>query len=160
MTVRGAGLMGAVALTLALVSTVRAAQPTTRPSDEERGEELYRRHCVQCHGVRNAGDGPATRALVATVPDLRGKLNQQEATLNLIMRGRGSMPGYEASFDKPDARRVVRYMMRLGDEYALPPEATPAAPRPPRGGRVLVPSAPVDEPADEGDGDGAEGGDE
>jgi mono/diheme cytochrome c family protein len=98
---------------LFLGSVAWAAQPTKRPSDAQRGEELYNRHCFQCHGETNRGDGPATSALVATVPDLKGKTKTDEAAQRIVLRGRGPMPGFEASFDINDARRVLKHMQGL-----------------------------------------------
>ena len=95
-------------------------QPTKRPTDEVRGEELYKRHCVACHGAAGLGDGPATKALVRPVPNLRGQVKADEATITLLMRGRGAMPGYEQTFDRFDAKKTLEHMAKL------PPPAAPA----------------------------------
>jgi hypothetical protein len=68
------------------------------------------------------GDGPATAALVKPVPNIKGKVKADEATLKIVLRGRGLMPGFDGSFDKYDARRVLRHMNSLG----APKEKTPA----------------------------------
>jgi mono/diheme cytochrome c family protein len=102
-------------MVLAVGGLAWAGQPSKRPSDAVRGEELYRRHCIQCHGEMNLGDGPATLRLVNPVPDLQGAVKSDDATLNIVLRGRETMPGYENSFDKFDARRVTRYMANLGN---------------------------------------------
>ena len=112
-----------------------AGQPTQRLPDDERGEQLWDRHCAACHGPTNAGDGPATAALVAPVPDLRGKVKVDEATLKLVLRGRGMMPDFETSFDKADARRVVQHQATVHDRKST----------------AKKPAAPPKEPAEVGD---------
>jgi mono/diheme cytochrome c family protein len=131
----------AFALALAAL-TARAAQPTKRPTDAERGEQLYRRHCVACHGVRNAGDGPATAALVRPVPDLAGTTSASEEMVRVVLKGNGAMPGYEATFDRPDAVRVLKFMADLGPGKALTDP-------PVKGKPAEKPKEPVNEPPDD-----------
>ena len=112
-------------------SLSQAGQPTKRPSDDERGLELYERHCWQCHGERNRGRGPATAALVHRVPNLSGgRTKIDEATVNLVLRGRSAMPAFEASFDQADARRVLRFMATLGDNKSLTGSKPKPKPKP------------------------------
>ena len=109
-----------VALCLTTSASVAiGGQPTKRPSDEERGRVLYERHCWQCHGERNRGDGPATSALVHRVPNLSGQTKVDEDSTTLVLRGKSAMPAFEASFDTADARRVVKFMASLGDDKSL-----------------------------------------
>lgn len=99
------------------------AKPSKRLSDDQRGELLYDRHCVQCHGPGGAGDGAATAALVHPVPDLRGRLDagNRERNARLVLDGRGGMPGYETAFDRHDARRVIRHMEKKSAKKGAPP---------------------------------------
>ncbi|MEQ1504279.1 MAG: cytochrome c, partial [Myxococcota bacterium] len=92
------------------IGTALATDNAKRPTDEQRGKELYERHCVSCHGAKAAGDGPATSALVFEVPDLQGKVKSDRATIDLVVLGKGTMPAFEASFESDDARRVLQYM--------------------------------------------------
>ena len=123
-----------LAALLVLLPSAFAAKPSQRrPTDMERGKELYLLHCVACHGAKNHGDGPATEALVADVPDLVGKVKADDATAQLLLQGRGAMPSYEASFDAKDAKRVLKYMIEAhvkGDEKKPAPEAAPDAEAP------------------------------
>ena len=114
-------------LTTSLTGNAEAEVPTKRPSDMERGQTLWERHCWQCHGATNAGDGPATTDLVAAVPPLIGELKVNEATARLILRGKGSMPGFEQSFDLQDARRVLMYQVSLTAAGPKPAEDNPDA---------------------------------
>lgn len=106
---------------LSLSFLALAEQPKYRPTDMERGEELYRRHCVQCHGVRNRGDGPVASVLVAPVPNLEGKVDPAGPQVDIVLFGRGHMPGYEATFHKQDAVRVLKYQATLGTGKSLGP---------------------------------------
>jgi len=107
-------------LTFLIAASSWAAQPTKRPTDEQRGEELYRRHCAACHGVRNGGRGPATKALVQQVPPLQASTPGNDANVRTVLKGKGAMPGYEAAFDRADAVRVLKYMNSLGPDKMLP----------------------------------------
>ncbi len=116
-----------------------AEKPVRRPSDEERGKELWVRHCLACHGAENRGDGPAAASLVTPAPDLVGKVVEDEETNRLVLKGKGAMPGFESSFDRFDAKRVLQYMKSLpkkptdGTKPAPAPVAPPVEPDPDAG---------------------------
>ena len=142
---------------LLLVSVVLVASPlgvepafagkkkkkNARPSDQERGTELYERHCLACHGSLGRGDGPAGKALVRPPADLRGVLLKENISefVSSVTLGKNGMPGFELSFDKHDTRRVLRTMVRLletepkveSEEEAE--EETPPADSPPENGQ-------------------------
>lgn len=99
-------------LALALPSWARKI-PSKRPTELERGQELYERHCVSCHGTTNAGDGPTASALVHVVPNLAGKVEPSPETIDVVMRGQGAMPSFQASFVRVDAKRVLMYMQNV-----------------------------------------------
>lgn len=114
-------ILTAVITSLPILWSIALAEP--RPTDEERGLELYERHCIQCHGATAAGDGVAATALITAVPDLQSRLEKPPNTkhIQLILNGKGSMPAFELSFDKHDAKRILKHM-----EYIThPPETTP-----------------------------------
>jgi mono/diheme cytochrome c family protein len=105
-----------------------AGQPTKRPTDLDRGQQLWERHCWQCHGATNQGDGPAAASLVHTVPNLVGQMVVSDELARTILRGKGPMPGYEQSFDFHDARRVLKYQATLSaetDQAGTEPEDEP-----------------------------------
>lgn len=112
-------------LALADGSSAVAAQPTKRPTDADRGRELYNRHCVQCHGVAARGDGPASRALVHPPADLQGKVRADDPTIQIVRGGKGPMPAFDQSFGVDDSRRVLQFMAGLTDK-GPPPAAAPA----------------------------------
>lgn len=110
--------LAALSLGLLLTHTpaAPAGQPSKRPSDMDRGQQLWERHCWQCHGATNQGDGPAAAALVHTVPNLIDQIVVTDELARLVLKGKGAMPGYEQSFDFHDARRVLKYQATLGKE--------------------------------------------
>lgn len=110
---------------LGLSQVAAGEQPTKRPTDEERGKELYQRHCEACHGGWARGHGPATQALVRPVPDLEGKVKADDTTIMVVMRGKGAMPSYEQTFDRFDAKRVLQHMSKLKGPTPKP-DAEPA----------------------------------
>lgn len=111
---------------LVLVGTAVAARPSKRLSDDDRGRELYDRHCVACHGVAVAGDGPAATAMIRPVPDLRAALTTDtvDTYVTAVFAGKGAMPGFEATFDKADARRVLAWAAQLAAGTAPQPPGT------------------------------------
>ena len=134
--------MSPVLLLIAALAA-QAAQPTKRPTDAERGKELWERHCTACHGPTNQGDGPATTALVAEVPDLRDAVKVDDATIRIVLRGQGPMPGYETSFDKADARRVLKYMAAVHKKATTAPKKE--APEPEEEAEEDAQGEPADE---------------
>lgn len=128
-----------------LVTPAQARRvPDKRPTDMERGQELFERHCVACHGPQNHGDGPATAALVHRVPDLAGKVVADDATIELVRTGKGAMPGYAASIVRSDTRRLLMYMA-VAHETPTEPEDAPTEPEDP----PPEPEDPATKPAPE-----------
>lgn len=120
MLVRRLSLMTAAAVVLN-----SAALADDRLSDEARGEQLYVRHCLGCHGADLQGQGPVSEALLAGVPDLRSQMVDDNMTghVDVILSGKSSMPSYSLSFDRYDARRVWRHMQRIAVGDVPKPDA-------------------------------------
>lgn len=84
------------------------------------GRDLYRVHCVSCHGEGGAGDGPAARSLVFPPRDFRtgefsfaeaGRLPTHEALVERIREGvpeRG-MPTWKGMRDE-DLSALAHYI--------------------------------------------------
>jgi len=100
--------------------TTKKKKKNARPTDVERGKELYVRHCVACHGAEARGDGPMTKSLVADVPNLNNVLTRETLSTYVpsVLKGKNVMPGFELSFDKHDARRVLRTMIKRQEAAA------------------------------------------
>ena len=131
----------------AISATALASQPTKRLSDADRGKELYNRHCVACHGSSGGGDGPATAQLVFDVPDLTAGVKLNEDMVNVVLRGRATMPGFENAFDKFDARRALRHMNQLSGATSSEeePMEEPEQDSEPEGGDAPPDGAPVED---------------
>lgn len=80
-------------------------------------EEIFRRQCVPCHGPEGKGDGPAANALKPRPsnladPDVMGTLTD-EAILDVLTNGRGSMPSFGALLEPDELRALVAYIREL-----------------------------------------------
>ncbi len=128
--------------TLALVALIGASEavaeksdwPTKRKSDPEWGEDLYNKHCWQCHGRQAEGDGPAADSLQVPVPTLRG-ISNPDTRGDLVAtarQGSGPMPAYHESISRQDMRRVFIYIESLDSPKKKKPaedeEAEPEGP--------------------------------
>jgi mono/diheme cytochrome c family protein len=138
------------ALLISLVA--EAAMPTTSPPDRERGEDLYRANCWQCHGVQGLGDGPMAVGLSPVPPALAGKVQVSPELLDLIMTGRGTMPGAAGVMDRKDAERVVLWLARLDPTTGKDPEKKspkPTTPAARSGSKSPAEKAPAAVPTEE-----------
>jgi mono/diheme cytochrome c family protein len=97
---------------LLLPAGVRAKQPTKRPTDEKRGETLYQQNCWQCHGKRGRGQGPLAEALGGKLKPIAQRYQTEEYPdlVKLILRGSGSMPGFDQVMNRADARRILVWL--------------------------------------------------
>jgi mono/diheme cytochrome c family protein len=100
------------------------------PASLARGEVLYQRSCVPCHGATGAGDGPvAAFGLPVTsllTPQAIGYLDGY--IYNMIRHGRGAMPSYGHQIPHFDRWSVVNYVRQLQAAAPPPPAPAPAAP--------------------------------
>ena len=108
-----------------LAGAESSSWPTKRSSDTDWGEDLYNKHCWQCHGRKAEGDGPAAAALQAPVPSLRGVSDNgtRGDLVTTARQGSGPMPAYHESISRQDMRRVFLYIESLDK-----PEKKPEAP--------------------------------
>ena len=110
----------------------------------EGGYALYRKHCLHCHGVFGAGDGPTAEFLYPRPRDYRpgifkftstnptnAKPSRADLRKTLLYGLHGtSMPGFEATMTPSEIEQVIDYMtflsMRGETETLLIDEATNA----------------------------------
>jgi len=99
-------------LALLMPAWVSARQPTKRPTDERRGEELFEQNCWQCHGKRGGGQGPLAEALGGPLDPIGQRFAPQEyhGQIKVILRGRGDMPGFDQVMNRADARRILIWL--------------------------------------------------
>lgn len=122
-------------LALAITLTAAAQTPTRAPAHRatmpsaEQGKPLYELHCLQCHGERGLGDGPAavylypkprdfTRGLfkIRTTPS--GSLPTDQDLYDTIGRGMpgSAMPGF-SQLASQDRWALVSYLKTLVEAY-------------------------------------------
>jgi mono/diheme cytochrome c family protein len=99
-------------LAFLIPGSVRAKQPTKRPTDEKRGETLYRDNCWQCHGKRGRGKGPLSAALGGDLEAIAQRYQTKEypGLVKVILQGKGRMPGFDQVMDRADARRILVWL--------------------------------------------------
>ena len=126
---------------------------TKRPIAQQGGYGLYRKHCLHCHGVTGAGDGPTPTFLYPPPRDYRkgmfkftstrtGAKPTRDDLRKTIRNGLHgtSMPAFEALMSPAEIEQVIDYMIFLSmrgetelgliDEAAIADENGPrAAPR-------------------------------
>lgn len=99
-------------LLLVVPMWVLAKQPTRRPQDRERGWQLYKDNCWQCHGQRGGGRGPLSVALKTPPPNIAKRFDSSEFPdqVRVIMRGKGDMPGYSQVMNRAGARQILNWL--------------------------------------------------
>jgi cytochrome c6 len=93
----------AAALALAAVTT------TAQAADVIRGGEIYRTHCINCHG-------PQGRPVLPTAPDfsrLERLLQPDPALLQSVRNGKGAMPAFQGLLRDRDILDVIAYLRTL-----------------------------------------------
>lgn len=78
-------------------------------ADSLRGADLYRQHCVSCHGERG-------RPVLPGAPDFSNPtalLKPDPQLLASIRKGRGAMPGYAAQLRDREILDVVSYLRTI-----------------------------------------------
>ena len=105
------------------VSTPRASRPTVRQAG---GYSLYRLHCLHCHGVSGAGDGPTAPFLYPRPRDYRKGLFKFTSTPTGVKPTRAdlrktigyglhgtSMPAFESLMSAGEIEQVIDYVIFL-----------------------------------------------
>lgn len=73
--------------------------------DSANGETLYSSTCAACHGADGSGGG--------SYPALAGLSISDEAKVDIILYGDGSMPSYEDSYEDQDIADILAYINTL-----------------------------------------------
>ena len=85
------------------------------PSVVARGEDVYARYCVPCHGPQGAGDGLVTRKFprppALTAPHAQGLSDGQ--IFHIITHGQGVMPAHGAQVRERDRWVLVHHIRGL-----------------------------------------------
>ena len=121
MTPRLPVLTALVAAAAAVVGVAFADVPGKIPPDPERGREIFRESCWQCHGWTGEGGGPVASGLSTPTPALAGRIGEPDtdAAIDVILQGRGDMPAFSAIIERPDARRVMVWLATLDPDHPV-----------------------------------------
>ena len=104
-----------------------------QPSDGlQRGQTLYREHCMDCHGTTGKGDGPKAPFLSPRPGNLISAATSAKTDkelLRTIAQGtpRTSMPGWKDTLPNADQLAVLEYIRSL-IQFSRSPAAPPSAP--------------------------------
>ena len=86
-----------------------------RPGDWRRGDGIYRKNCVVCHGQRGDGSGPASAMLNPRPNDFSRSTLSRDQMIEIIRSGiRGtSMVGFRKTLSEKDIQDVGDYVYRF-----------------------------------------------
>ncbi len=106
----------------ALVTHLQRLPTLARP-EVSTGKQVYASLCTVCHGLYGRGDGLGARHLAAPLPDLRTltpSTTQSDDDLGqLIINGKGAMPGAGDVLSAHEIRAVVSFLRVLSPGYEL-----------------------------------------
>ncbi len=96
------------------------------PGDARKGQPLYQKHCVRCHGKDGSGEGPGTgvtmsreRSFMVMPAALNNSGFQQSASdamiHDIVLSGRkiGGMPSFKSKLSDQEIANVVAYLRTL-----------------------------------------------
>ena len=105
-----------VLLTLVFLSSLVSAEPA--PSNARTAAQLYRRHCVSCHGndgKAKTSKGRFSHARDLTDPQWHADVSD-ERIFNSIMNGRdisGNMPAFSNKLNEKQVNSLVTFVRGL-----------------------------------------------
>ena len=81
------------------------------------GGELFKKHCVMCHGEAAKGDGPATQFIKPVPPDISTTAAKERMTDGEIFykmtNGKRPMPPMNRKMSEEERWQVVHYLRTL-----------------------------------------------
>ncbi len=91
----------------------------------EKGEDVYRMHCLNCHGARGRGDGPVAEFLTPRPADLTTEIVQkkpEKELLQIIREGKPgtSMPSWKGDLSDQHIYDVLVFLRELGRKVPAP----------------------------------------
>ena len=98
-------LVRVLACGLAWVAACTAAQA----GDVNKGSELYRQHCANCHGQ----DGRPVFPMAPDFSNPTSLMKPDPSLLQLIRAGKGAMPAYQGLLRDREILDIVAYLRTL-----------------------------------------------
>ena len=99
------------------ISNNQSASSHETPADLKKGQRVFEKSCVNCHGVSGKGDGPIGRALIPPAADLTVLGNKSDKeVLDTIRNGRPgtAMPSWKNDLSPQEIMNVLAYIRTLG----------------------------------------------
>ncbi len=98
------------------VISAGASEPLS--ADRERGQEIYEKYCLECHGERGRGDGPRAPLLAPRPGNLVSAATSSKTDpelLGIITNGvpRTAMRGWKEELTEEDRLSVVAFLRSL-----------------------------------------------
>lgn len=93
-------------IALALIVVMAAS---AHAADVNKGAELYRRHCANCHG----GDGKPVMPMATDFSKPNAMLKPDLTLLAAIRNGKGAMPAYQGLLRDHDILDIVAHLRTL-----------------------------------------------
>lgn len=94
---------------LAAAAVCAGAGASAWAADTQRGAELYRSHCAQCHGAGGRPQLPGTPDFTTPTALLRPDMT----LLNVVREGRGAMPAYAVQLRDREILDIVAHLRTL-----------------------------------------------
>jgi mono/diheme cytochrome c family protein len=111
------------------VTGVLLAQPS---EGLQRGQIIYREHCMDCHGTTGKGDGPKAPFLSPRPGNLISAATSTKTDKELLRtiaqgKPRTAMPGWKDALPDEDQQAVLRYLRSL-IQFSGSPAVSPPPP--------------------------------
>ena len=104
----------ALASVLLLSTTAVAQKVEPTPENISKGEAIYKKNCLMCHGATGLGDGPAGKRLNPKPYNFQDKEKMAAETyehlLKEITKGKGPMPAFERKLKENERWMVLHYI--------------------------------------------------
>jgi mono/diheme cytochrome c family protein len=116
---KGANVMKYNAIVLSwillMTSTAQSQEP---PVNAQRGEVVYKAHCLGCHGIQGKGDGPDAAKLIVSPANFHWPESRAKSEMDLrgaIIWGLAFSPmhGWWGILSANDIRSVTAYLRQL-----------------------------------------------
>ncbi|CAE6740367.1 c-type cytochrome [Nitrospira defluvii] len=107
-------------LTVVLANSWVAAQ--VGPGHPDRGEALYKEHCLRCHGRMGEGDGPDAQGLIVRPVDFHTARSRAKTDFELLIAISNGvlfspMHSWRGRIADEDMVHVIAYVRALAPEY-------------------------------------------
>jgi mono/diheme cytochrome c family protein len=118
-------LWSAVAYIRQMSPRKQLRDPASFSLPEDRGRELYAKHCRGCHGVNGEGDGPAARFFSTAPRDLTNTewmaANPDSLLRGMIEKGVNGtpMPGFAGLLSAAEISVLVKYLRQISQTQSV-----------------------------------------